>query len=196
MQGPLACLELEHVAPPVVFWETWRSRLAGCDRLGLGSRGPIVRGVRLYEFENALPLAPRTSDARKLADDRGGGCLASGDLGLQLPREGFGAGKNFPPAGSFKCLRRPLTGLLARPVPCDRLTPFASHGRCAGRRGTMPCAWRQRSERRRLSRDRARLDLPELQTWFCVQDASRGGLQPSLSRFTTVNLTVEKGEFV
>ena len=95
---------------------------------GSGSRGPIVRGVRLYEFENALPLAPRTSDARKLADDRGGGC--------------------------------------------------------------------QRSDRRRLSRDRARLDLPELQTWFCVQDASRGGLQPSHSRFTIVNLTVKKGEFV
>ena len=31
-------------------------------------------------------------------------------LGLQLPREGFGAGKNFL---SFKCLRGPLTGLLA-----------------------------------------------------------------------------------
>jgi hypothetical protein len=28
------------------------------------------------------------------------------------------------------------------------------------------------------------------------QDASRGGLQPSLSRFTTLNLTVKKGEFV
>jgi hypothetical protein len=50
--------------------------------------------------------------------------LAPGDLGefgLQLPREGFGAGKNFPPAGSFKCLRCPLTVFLAPPVPCDRL---------------------------------------------------------------------------
>jgi hypothetical protein len=59
------------------------SRLSGCDRLGI--RKPwniaVVRGVRLYEFENALPLATRTSDARKLADDRGGGGLAPGDLG-------------------------------------------------------------------------------------------------------------------
>jgi len=32
----------------------------------------------------------------------------------------------------------------------DRLIPSASHGRCAGRRGMIPCARRQRSLRRRL----------------------------------------------
>ena len=83
-------------------------------------------------------------------------------LGLQLPREGFGAGKNFRLAGSFKCLRCPLTGFLAPPVPCDRLTASASHGRCAGRRGMMPCARRQRSERRWLSRVSSAAGLPEL----------------------------------
>jgi hypothetical protein len=81
MQGPLARLELGHIAPPVVFGRHDGVALLVVTDWGLGSRGSIVRGFRLYEFENALPLATRTSDARKLADDRGGGGLAPGDLG-------------------------------------------------------------------------------------------------------------------
>jgi hypothetical protein len=42
----------------------------------------------------------------------------------------------------------------------ERLTPAASHGRCAGRLGPMPCARRHRSERKRfLSRRSASVIL-------------------------------------
>jgi hypothetical protein len=56
-------------------------------------------------------------------------------------------------AGAMPICCRPLgsTGRtrLPRRYHVERETPMASHGRCAGRRGMMPCARRQRSARRR-----------------------------------------------
>jgi hypothetical protein len=66
------------------------------------------------------------------------------EIGLQLPREGFRAVKQAS-QGGFSM------GLDAAPVVCvEREQPASSHGLCAGLRGPIPCARRQRSQRRRL----------------------------------------------
>jgi hypothetical protein len=96
---------------------------------------------------------------RQLANDRGRHGMAPsglGKLGLQLRDEALGAVENLAALGGFNGQRSLLTGLGAPPVPwVERETPKASHGRSAGLRGPMPCARRQRSERRRFASRRS-----------------------------------------
>jgi hypothetical protein len=98
-----------------------RARCTACHRGQLGDdRGPFVREPR-----GRFKLTPQS---------------------CKLPVE---AVEHRLPRRSHNSQRFPLADLLAPPLPRDRLIPSASHGRCTGLRGPMPCARRQRSDRRR-----------------------------------------------
>jgi hypothetical protein len=78
-----------------------------------------------------------------------------GQLGLKLAGEGLGTGKNLASTRGFKGPKgapresRKLEGLFAPPVPCRARDAFRQPGALRGLRGPIPCARRQRSDRRR-----------------------------------------------
>jgi hypothetical protein len=102
--------------------------------LGTKSRGMRVKPLPACRPPEA-PRVPQGSSWSRVQAPRIGRGLAS------MPR------RRLPPVLGWH-MHRPQPPP-AVPAACAREIPSASHGRCAGRLGPMPCARRQRSERKR-----------------------------------------------
>jgi hypothetical protein len=99
---------------------------------------PLADGVQMGSESARRKRGQFRNDCHALAFER----RAPGKVAGQRCGERFSAGEDGACSGR-------VPRLLASPVPCERLTPAASHGCFAGRLGRYPCALRQRSERRR-----------------------------------------------